>query len=224
MKIVGFQKLTLSDYPGHTACIIFTEGCNFKCPFCHNSPLVYDVSSSYYEESEIFSYLEKRKGIVEGIVVSGGEPTLQKDLIRFLKRLREIDVLIKLDTNGSNPKILKEILDNNLVDYVAMDIKNTYEKYDTICDTKVNIKNIKESIKLLKESNIDHEFRTTIVKEFHTKNDIKEITEYIKGSKYYIQNFRDNENVIYDNLHSFTEKEIDDLKKEVKDFNVRGNI
>ena len=223
MKIVGFQKLTMVDYPGKMACIIFTEGCNYRCPYCHNSLLVYEKSNCEIDKKEIFDYLDKRKGIVEGIVISGGEPTLQKDLIDFLKELRNYDVSIKLDTNGSNPDILKKIIDNNLVDYIAMDIKNSIKKYPiTTAINKINTDNVLKSIELLKQNKVDYEFRTTIVKELHDLNDLKEIKKIIGKSKYYIQNFRDNENVKYSNLHGFTNDELKEIENNIDGAIIRG--
>ena len=223
MKIVGFQKLTLVDYPGKMACIIFTEGCNYRCPYCHNSLLVYEKSDYEISEDEIFNYLDKRKGIIEGIVISGGEPTIQKDLIEFLKKLRNYPISIKLDTNGSNPDILEKILDNNLVDYVAMDIKNSIKKYPiTTAIKNINVDNVLKSIKLLIHSNIDYEFRTTIVKELHDIDDIKEIRKLIGKSKYYIQNFKDNENVKYSNLHGFTSNELKEIENNIDGVVIRG--
>ena len=223
MKIVGFQKLTMVDYPGKMACIIFTEGCNYRCPYCHNSLLVYEKSEYEIDKKEIFDYLDKRKGIVEGIVVSGGEPTLQKDLIDFLKELRNYEISIKLDTNGSNPDILKKIIDNNLVDYIAMDIKNSIKKYPiTTAINKINTDNVLKSIELLKQNKVDYEFRTTIVKELHDLNDLKEIKKLIGKSKYYIQNFRDNENVKYSNLHGFTNDELKEIENNIDGAIIRG--
>ena len=223
MKIVGFQKLTMVDYPGKMACIIFTEGCNYRCPYCHNSLLVYEKSDYEMDEEEIFNYIDKRKGIIEGIVISGGEPTLQKDLKEFLIKLRNYPISIKLDTNGSNPKIIKELIDNNLVDYIAMDIKNSIKKYPiTSAINKINTDNVLESINILKKSKIDYEFRTTIVKELHDIEDIKEIRKLIGKSKYYIQNFRDNENVKYSNLHGFTDIELNEIKNNIDGAIIRG--
>ena len=223
MKIVGFQKLTMVDYPDKMACIIFTEGCNYRCPYCHNSLLVYENSEQIIKEEEIFDYLNKRKGVIEGIVISGGEPTLQKDLLDFLKKLRAYSVNIKLDTNGSNPEILKTILDNHLVDYVAMDIKNSIEKYPlTTAIKKINVDNVLKSIEILKNSHIDYEFRTTIVKELHDINDIKEIKKIIGKAKYYLQNFKDSKGVKFSNLHGFTNNEIKEIENNIDGVIIRG--
>lgn len=212
MIINGFSKLTLLDYPGSLACEIFTQGCNFKCPFCHNSEFIENSNNSSYSEEEIISYLDKRKKILDGIVITGGEPTIQKDLISFIKKVKSLGYKVKLDTNGFRPKVLKELLDNNLIDYVAMDIKNSFEKYGITCGIpNILINNIKESINLLKESNIDYEFRTTIIKEYHTKEDILKILDIIGESKYYLQNFEMSDNVIDQNLHGFSSYELDEM-------------
>ena len=201
------------------------EKCNYQCPYCHNSSLVYQQSDNQINESEIFDYIIKRKGIIEGIVISGGEPTLQKDLISFLEKLRKFDIAIKIDTNGSLPNVLKEIIAKKLVDYIAMDIKNSIKKYSiTTAIDNVNTLNVLESINIIKNCNIDHEFRTTIVKELHDLDDLKEIKKLIGKSKYYLQNFKDTESVIYNNLHGFTEEELLNIQNEVKNVNIRGLI
>lgn len=225
MRISGFNKLCLLDYPGHIACILFTSGCNFKCSYCQNSSLICS-NESLITESEIFDYLSKRKGLLEGVVISGGEPTIQKDLISFIKRVKEEGFKVKLDTNGSNPSVLKELIDNDLLDYVAMDIKNIFNKYKDITEVEVNIDNIEKSINLLKNSKIDFEFRTTIIKEHHDINKIKKICELVGDHNYYLQNFEDSENVLNKSLHSFEEKEMikiyNALKKDYKNIKVRG--
>ena len=167
MKISGFQKLTLLDFPGKVSCIIFTQGCNFKCPYCQNSGLIGHENEYLIPEEEIFSYLKKRQGILDGIVISGGEPTVQKDLDQFMRKVKELGYQIKLDTNGSNPDLIKKLLDEELVDYVAMDIKNVLSEYKDVTGVKVLEEKIKKSIKILQKSNIDHEFRTTIIKNIH---------------------------------------------------------
>lgn len=227
MIIDGFQKLTLLDFPGTMACILFTKGCNLKCPFCHNGPLVLNKDKNgLISEEEIFEYLKKRKKILDGVVISGGEPLLQKDIKRFIFDIKKLGYKIKIDTNGTSPNLLKELIDENLIDYVAMDIKNMFEKYPKITGCKnINIDNIKKSIEVLKSKKIDYEFRTTIVKEFHEVNDIKKILSYIGDSKYFIQNFVDSENVIKSGLHGFTKEELsninDELKKEFTNFKIR---
>lgn len=219
MIICGFNKLTLLDYPNKVACIIFTKGCNYKCPFCHNGPLVIGDEETV-DEQEILDYLDKRKNILDGIVISGGEPLIHKDIKIFLKKVKERNFQIKLDTNGTNPELLKEIIDNKLVDYVAMDIKNTLPKYEKTVGVKnTYIENIKKSISILENSKIEYEFRTTIVKDFHTIDDIKEILSLINGnSKYYIQNFQNGDGVIKRGLQGFTDEELNNFKKELTKF------
>lgn len=197
MIIGGFQKMTMLDYPGKIACTIFTYGCNFKCPFCHNARLVLEEATPFTED-EILSYLNKRKGVLDGVCISGGEPMLQSDLFEFIKKVKDIGLLVKLDTNGYFPDKLKYAIDNGLVDYVAMDIKNCREKYAlTVGNDKIDISNIEKSVELLKEGKVDYEFRTTVTKELHTTEDFAKIGEWIFGAKrYYIQNFVDSGNLI----------------------------
>lgn len=209
MNIAGFSKLTLLDYPNLLACEIFTQGCNMACPFCQNSELISITNNSNYSEELIFEYLRLRKKILDGVVITGGEPTMQPDLINFIKKIKEMGYKVKLDTNGFRPNILKELLDKNLIDYVAMDIKNSFEKYDITCGVKnLIIENIKKSIEILKCSNINYEFRTTIIKEYHTKEDILKILDIIGDSKYYLQNFEMSDNVLDKSLHGFADYEL----------------
>ena len=169
MNIYGYQKTTLLDYPGHVAATLFTGGCNFRCPFCHNSNLILNpTSSSLISEDEIFHFLKKRKNILSGICITGGEPTLQTDLAEFIKKLKSLEYKIKLDTNGYHPKILSDLLDQNLLDYIAMDIKSGYSNYSDICGiSNFNITPITESISVIENSGINYEFRTTVVNELH---------------------------------------------------------
>lgn len=218
MVISGMQKLTLVDYPGHTACLIFTQGCNFRCPFCHNSDLLKgENNSSRIDEQVLFDYLDKRKGLIDGVCVSGGEPLLQKDIELFIRKIKEKGYKVKLDTNGSKPKLLKNLIDNNLLDYVAMDVKNTFSKYDLTSGVSINLDDIKESIEILKSSNIDYEFRTTIVKQLHTFEDIEQILGYIgPKAKYYIQNYRDCETVLKKGLSGFSDEELLQIKEKLE--------
>jgi pyruvate formate lyase activating enzyme len=218
MVISGFQKLTLIDYPEHTACIIFTQGCNFKCPFCHNSNLIQMTNSSNkIDEQVLFDYLDKRKGLIDGVCISGGEPLLQQDIELFIVKIKEKGYKIKLDTNGSVPSLLKKLIDHKLIDYVAMDVKNTFSKYHLTAGVNVNINNIKQSIEILKNSNIDYEFRTTVVKEFHSIDDINEILEFLGPNvKYYIQNYRDCETVLKKGLNGFSDIELLNIKEKLE--------
>ena len=185
--------MTLLDFPGKVACTVFLGGCNFRCPFCHNAGLVLGSNPESYTEEEILSYLEKRKGLLDGVCFTGGEPTLRGDLLPFIEKVKALGFAVKLDTNGTNPALLKELLDRELVDYVAMDIKNSFEKYPLSCGLdSMELDPIKESSALLIGGSTDFEFRTTIVKELHTVEDIEALTLKIKGAKkYFLQSFVD---------------------------------
>lgn len=199
VNIFGFNKLSLVDYPGKMSSVIFTGGCNFKCPFCHNRDLVFlNEKSNAISHEKIFDYLNKRKNIIEGVCLSGGEPLLQEGIIEFIKKIRELGFFVKLDTNGTDYIKLKYLVENKLVDYVAMDIKNSKNKYAVTADVaSVDVSSINDSIKLLIKSDIDYEFRTTVVDEFHDLNDFKQISKWLKGAKrYYLQTFNDGPNVI----------------------------
>lgn len=229
MIIDGFEKLTLLDYPENIACIIFTRGCNLRCPFCQNSTiLTFDKKKPEFTEEEIFEYLEKRKNILDGIVITGGEPLLQSDIKDFIKKVKKMNLKVKLDTNGTNYLKLKELIDEKLVDYVAMDIKNIYEKYPLTSGIKeIDTENIKKSINLLKKNNVDYEFRTTIIKKHHTYEDIENICKIIgKESKYYLQNFIESENVLEKNLQGYDDEELikwqEKLKQTYPKIKVRG--
>lgn len=217
MNIAGVQKVTLLDYPGKVACEIFTQGCNFECPFCQNSSLIPITNAGEFSEEEIFEYLNLRKNILDGVVITGGEPTVQKDLKGFIKKIKDLGLLVKLDTNGGNPKVLQELIDEKLVDYVAMDIKNIFNKYNITAGKKINLDNIKKSIEILKASKIDYEFRTTIIKEMHSLDDIISICKLVGNAKYYLQNFEDSENVIDHSLHGFSREELLFIDKYLKD-------
>ena len=217
MNIAGVQKVTLLDYPGKVACEIFTQGCNFECPFCQNSSLIPITNTGEFSEEEIFEYLVLRKKILDGVVITGGEPTVQKDLKGFIKKIKDLGLLVKLDTNGGNPKVLQELIDEDLVDYVAMDIKNIFNKYNITAGKRINLDNIKKSIEILKASKIDYEFRTTIIKEMHSLDDIVSICKLVGNVKYYLQNFEDSENVIDHSLHGFSREELLFIDKYLKD-------
>ncbi len=220
MFIKGFQKLTLLDFPGRTACTVFTGGCNFRCPFCHNALLVTDMDDAQYTEEEVFAHLELRKNVLDGVAVTGGEPLLQKDIERFLYEIKEKGYAVKLDTNGSFPEKLDGILQLGLADYVAMDIKNCKEKYAlTIGVDNFDIAPIEESIALLKKSGIDYEFRTTVTENFHTLEDMKSLAQWIKGTpKYFIQNFVDSGNLIDSACKGVSKSEMYKMLEEVRRF------
>lgn len=197
MRIYGLQKMTLLDFPEHVACTVFLGGCDFRCPFCHNFELVVNPGDACMEEEEFFSFLDKRKGILDGVAISGGEPCVHRDLRDFIIRIREKGFLVKLDTNGYHPGLLAELIDEGLVDYVAMDIKNSLEKYGmTVGLENFDTKPVEESIRILLQGKTDYEFRTTVVKEFHDISDFAKIGELIQGAdKYFLQQYVCRENV-----------------------------
>lgn len=210
MIICGMEKFSMVDYDGYIACTVFTKGCNFLCPFCHNSSLVTGEAAEIPEE-EVFAYLEKRKGVVDAVCITGGEPTLQKGLKDFILRVRALGYKVKLDTNGTRPEVLKGLLSEGLLDYVAMDIKTDLEHYsDVICvyDEKL-VERVKESIDILKASSIDYEFRTTAIAEYHSEANYKKIAEVVRGAKrFFVQRFKDGENNLTQGLlHELPEEE-----------------
>ncbi len=213
MQIYGFQKTTLLDYPEHVAASIFTGGCNFRCPFCHNSGLVLDfLKEPVILEDEVLSYLKKRRGILDGVCVTGGEPTLQKDLKEFLGKIRELGYKIKLDTNGYRPKVLQELFQEKLIDYIAMDIKASRENYSLAAGIeKLDISLIEESIKAIQNSGVAYEFRTTVVKGIHKIEEFAEIGKWLKGSDVlYLQQFRESEHIIGEGFLAFSKEEMEE--------------
>jgi len=200
LRISGLQKLAMVDFPGKLAATVFTGGCNLRCPFCHNALLVnrLDENPETHSVEEVLAFLEKRKGFLDGVVLSGGEPLLQSGAAEFLSAVKDLGFAVKLDTNGCYPERLKEILDRGLVDYVAMDIKNSREKYaETVGIPGFDITPIEQSVQLLKNSGIDFEFRTTIVKEFHTAQDLVSIGQWLDGSpRYFLQQFVDSGDLV----------------------------
>lgn len=195
MQIVGINTLTLIDFPKHTACIIFTAGCNFRCGFCYNADFVLPEKLQKYQnnlipEEAFFNFLKTRKGLLDGVVISGGEPTLQPDLIPFMQKIRAQNFLVKLDTNGSNPEVLEKIFAEKLIDFIAMDLKTAPEKYSEIVGVSVDLKQIEKSRDLILQSGIDYEFRTTLIKEIHTPEVLAKMAEFLQGAqKYALQNF-----------------------------------
>lgn len=216
MIIGGFQKMTMLDFPGKIACTVFTYGCNFRCPFCHNASLVIDEAETV-SEKEIMDYLEKRKKMLDGVCITGGEPMLQKGLFDFMKKVKDLGLLVKLDTNGSFPELLKKAIDDGLVDYVAMDIKAPKEKYGEVIGVPgFDISPIEKSVEILKNSGIDYEFRTTVVKELHSLDDIIKIGEWLRGSKkYFLQNFVDSGNLIGNGLSAHEKSTLEAFKQAV---------
>lgn len=229
MNIQGLQKLTLLDYPGKVACTIFTGGCNFRCPFCHNSDLVVgDLTDSALTNEQIMAFLHKRRGLLDGVCISGGEPLLQADIAQLLSDIRSLGYQIKLDTNGSQPAMLKALAAEGLVDYVAMDIKNAPSKYAmTIGINDYDLSPIKESVAFLLEGTVQYEFRTTVVQELHEAEDFVQIGQWINGAqKYFLQGFEASERVLVSGLHSATAAEMQSyqalLRSSVPQTEIRG--
>ena len=221
MVFHGFQKMTMLDFPGYVACTVFTPGCNFRCPFCHNSLLVTKVNENeIYSEDEILAYLRKRKGVIDGICISGGEPLMHDDIFDFVKKVKETGMLVKIDTNGSFPDKLKKLIDSGNIDYVAMDIKNCPEKYSVTTGIQdFDFSPVRKSVELLLEGRIACEFRTTVVKELHTPQDMVEIGELIKGAdRYFIQHFIESESNIQQGLTPLDREEMENLRNSVVRF------
>lgn len=229
MEFAGIQKISLVDFDKKISCTLFTCGCNFRCPFCHNSELVIDKkNASYIPFDEILSYLQNRKGLLDAVVITGGEPTLMDDLKEKIIAIKKLGYKIKLDTNGTNPDVIRDLVKNNLIDYVAMDIKNSIGRYPETCGNEnVNISNINETINYLLKGDVDYEFRTTLIKEFHTINDILTIGKMISGAKrYFLQHYIDSENCIKHGLHEIDINEAIKFKSVllpyIKQVNLRG--
>lgn len=229
MRICGLQKMSMVDYPGKLAATVFTGGCNLRCPFCHNAGLVTHLQDSpRLEMEEILRFLRSRKGLLDAVVLSGGEPLLQNGAADFLAEVRKMGYLVKLDTNGCYPQVMKAILDQGLVDYVAMDIKNCPEKYPaTVGIPGFEPVVIMESFLILKESGVNFELRTTVSREYHTPQDIVAIGGWLgKVEHYYLQNFEDSGDVIGEGLHGFTEAEMELLAQQArpwaKNVGIRG--
>jgi len=216
MNIAGFQKLTLLDFPGKTAATLFTPGCNFRCPFCHNASLVIRTDETeHFTEEEVLSYLKKRKGVLDGICITGGEPLLQKDIAEFMARVKELGYEIKLDTNGSFPEKLRALVESGCVDYVAMDIKNSKERYaETVGIDGFDTDKVSESVSYLLSGAVDYEFRTTVVRELHSEEDIEKLAGWIAGAKrYFLQNFVDSGDLIAGDLSAVSAETLDSMRK-----------
>jgi pyruvate formate lyase activating enzyme len=221
MKIGGIQKLTLIDYPGRLAATVFLTGCNFRCPWCYSSEIVIpekiekqpDVS-----EKELFEFLKEKKGLIEGVVLCGGEPTMEKNLTPLIKKIKSQNFFVKLDTNGSNPEILKELMDEKLVDYVAMDLKGPKERYAEFAGIKIDPGKIQNSIDILKEGKIDYEFRTTVIPNLHTRDDLLKMARWISGAKrYYLQNFRPEKTIdeTFENIKPYSNEFLLEVQKAI---------
>lgn len=228
MRLGGIQKLTLLDYPGTVACTVFTLGCNMRCPFCHNALLVTKTEEAeVYPEEEFFAFLNKRRGILDGVCVTGGEPLLQSDAGEFIAKIKALGYKVKLDTNGSFPDRLEEILKSGNVDYVAMDIKNSPEKYaETVGIPGFDVSKIQRSIEIIRSSGVEYEFRTTVVAPLHNGESIAGAAEMVKGSpKYFLQNFVDSGNLISgEGMSGLTDEELNNALAKAKDFIPQAQI
>ena len=230
MKISGIQKLTLLDYPGTVACTVFTAGCNFRCPFCHNAMLVLpeQIEDASLGEDEVLSFLKKRRGVLDGVAITGGEPLITDETENFIEKIKSMGYAVKLDTNGAFPERLRRLTGKGLVDYVAMDIKNSPHKYaQTIGLDSAPLGKIEESIHILMSGSVDYEFRTTLVKGFHTEDDIKTIGKWLSGAdKWYLQAFKDSGDLISGGLCGFERDEylrlLDTARRFVPNAQLRG--
>lgn len=219
MNIQGFQSLTLLDFPGKVACTVFCGGCNLRCPFCHNASLVLSPREAQNKEQEVLEYLEKRKGILEGVCITGGEPILQPDLSDFIGKVKKMGYAVKLDTNGSDPQKLERLIAEGGVDYIAMDIKSAPESYDRAIGRKADFETFARSVRIIRSSGIPHEFRTTFVKGIHTEADAEGIGRFLEGdSPYFLQGFVDSGNLIGEGYEAFSPSEMKTLLSIVKPF------
>jgi pyruvate formate lyase activating enzyme len=221
MQITAVNKFTLLDYPGKIAAIIFTAGCNMRCGYCHNSQFVLpekikELSNHFIPFKSVVKFLKSRQEFIDGVVISGGEPTIQIDLVDKIKMIKEMGFLVKIDTNGTNPSVLETLIKQKLIDYIAMDLKSSADSYNDICGTNIDIANIKKSVKLILTNKIDYEFRSTILPKYHSLQTLSKMGELIKGAKLWaLQNFR-NISVLdkeFKNFPEFTTKEITELQQ-----------
>ena len=218
MKIAGLQKTTLLDYPGKVACTVFLSGCNFRCPFCQNAEIL-DGSVSDLSEEEFFAFLQKRRGLLDGVCVSGGEPLVHADIGTFLGKIKALGYAVKADTNGAFPDRLQALCEQGLVDYVAMDIKNSPEKYEKTAGVPVSMEKIKKSAAFLMEGGCDYEFRTTVVKQLHRPEDMLRIAQWLQGAKrYFLQNFRVADTVLQRGLTPLCDEELEAFKRLMRPF------
>ena len=230
MEIGGLQKMTLLDYPGKVACTVFLPGCNLRCPYCHNSCLVVpEKITEGFPEEELLSFLRRRRGKLDGVCITGGEPTIHKELPDLIEKIRSLGFLIKLDTNGSNPKMLEELINGGLLDYAAMDIKNSPALYGKTCGGISVRDQAEKSMALLKEGPIDFEFRTTVCRPFHTEVSMEELAQWIAGEeKYFLQNFEDSGDLIGSGMGPFSEEELEAFLKIARAYvpaaQIRGHL
>lgn len=228
MDIHGLNKTTLLDYPGRVASTVFTGACNMRCPFCQNADLVLDPASQpRISEEEVLAHIRKRKGIITGVCITGGEPTLQKDLLDFMRKIKDIGMDIKLDSNGYRPEVLRQVIHEGLADYIAMDIKSSPAGYERAAGVPIDMSRIRESISLIMGSGSEYEFRTTVVRELHDEATFEDIGELIKGAeRYFLQSYVDSDRVILPGFSSYSKEELEKycniLHKYVKTVSIRG--
>lgn len=229
VKVHGFNKLTLLDYPGRLACTVFLGHCNFRCPFCHNAGLVLNPEDEpVIPIEEILGTLKKRKGILDGVCITGGEPTVHKKLPEFVQQIKKMDYSVKLDTNGTNPQMVREMVKAGLLDYVAMDIKNSPEKYgETAGIVRADLEAIHETVEFLKSGEVDYEFRTTVTRELHKKEDFLKIRKWISGSRrYFLQAYKESEQVIHPVYSSYSREQLENFRQllleEISQVEIRG--
>lgn len=229
VKVHGFNKLTLLDYPGRLACTIFLGHCNFRCPFCHNAGLVLDPENEpVIPIEEIRGTLKKRKGILDGVCITGGEPTVHKKLPEFIQQIKKMDYSVKLDTNGTNPQMVQDMVKAGLVDYVAMDIKNAPDKYgETAGIARVHLEAVNETVEFLKSGKVDYEFRTTVTRELHKKEDFLKIRKWLSGSRrYFLQAYKESEQVIHPVYSSYSREQLENFRQllleEISQVEIRG--
>ena len=223
MIIGGLEKLSLIDFPGHPSAIVFTQGCNFRCHFCYNPMIVCSTvdeknieNHSLSGEDDFFTFLKSRQGKLEGVVVTGGEPTIHKDIKQFIKKIKDMGFLVKLDSNGTNPEVLLDLIGSKLLDYIAMDIKSHEEGYDKVVGVKADFNKISESVKIIMEGGVPYEFRTTLVPGLHVKEDIAKMGEIIKGAdNWMLQTFKSNTDLVdkdFEGEKAFTRKELEEME------------
>ena len=212
MDFYGLNKTTLLDYPGHVAATLFTGGCNFRCPFCHNKDLLETLGEAPLQEEEILEFLQKRRTVLQGVCITGGEPTLQPGLEEFIRKVKEMGYLVKLDTNGGKPEVLARLLSLGVLDYVAMDVKAAPSHYVTASGRENVLDQVKQSVDLLMKWNGMYEFRTTVVKGIHTKEEFADIATWLEGCRaYFLQSYRENENVLCKGYSAFTKEELEEI-------------
>lgn len=231
MKISGLQKMTLLDYPGKVACTVFLAGCNFRCPFCHNGELLDGTAEAVMEEQEFLMFLSKRKGLLDAVCVSGGEPTLQPGLGQLLENIKAMGYLTKLDTNGSRPEVLKDLVARGLVDYVAMDIKNSPQRYGETAGAAVKLERLEESIRFLTQGHVDYEFRTTVVAQLHDEESILQMGEWVKTlargeriRRWFVQPFADRDTVLFSGLQAPNEVQLAEFVDHLSRFSLQSAL